>query len=140
MSCDWKCIGKRHWSARDDRREILALDEFHDECTPVLSVEAENLGDVRVIERSECLCFAREPGEPLRVRRKELGQDFDRDVSVQTRIAAPIDFTHPSDTKQGLDFIGADTRAAREGHVGTRIVASRGRSVGADRHQLQAPQ
>jgi len=55
-------------------REIFALDEFHDERSPVSAFfEAVDRRDVRVVQRREGLRFACETCEPFVVAREEIG-------------------------------------------------------------------
>ena len=70
-----------------------------------------------MIQRGERLRFAQEAREPLGVVRERLGQDLDRDVAVQLRIARSIDFAH-APTADGLDQgEDAEARAGGEGQV-----------------------
>ena len=68
----------RHRAARNALREILAVDEFHHErrdtrlpwaCRRAF-FKPVDAGDVRMIQRRECLRFACEPREPIRIARE----------------------------------------------------------------------
>ena len=50
--------------------------------------------DVRVIQRREHLRFAPETRQPIGVRGEQLGEDLDRDVAIQLRVARTIDLAH----------------------------------------------
>ena len=61
------CLVDRNRPARDPLRQILALDELHDEGRDVGGVfEAVNRPDVWMIERREHLGFALEAREAIR--------------------------------------------------------------------------
>jgi hypothetical protein len=78
-------VGGRHCAvARNDGREIVAVDELHDERQPrarlILAsacsrraVESVDRGDVRVVQRREHLRFALEAPDAVGISRKRLG-------------------------------------------------------------------
>ena len=72
-------------------------------------------GDVRMIQRRERLRFALEPREPLGIARERVGQDLDRDVAIELRIAGAIHLAHAPGAKGGQDFVGAEAGAGSEG-------------------------
>ena len=86
-------------------------------CTITLSLEPVDDGDVRMIQRREGLGFAREPGEPVGVAREEIGQDFDRDVAIELRIARAIHLAHAPGPEGGKDFVRAKACAGVEGQT-----------------------
>ena len=47
-----------------------------------------------MVQRREELGLALEPRQTLFVFRKLFGEDFDRDVAVELRVASAIDLTH----------------------------------------------
>ena len=61
------------------------------------------------------LRFALESREPIRVVGERVGQDFQRDVAFELRVARAIDLAHASGADGGDDFIRAETRAGSEG-------------------------
>jgi hypothetical protein len=69
-----------------------------------------------VRERGEYLRIALRASEPLGIAGKHVRQHFERDVSLQPRIAGAVDFAHAAGAEQGGHLIDADTRAGREGH------------------------
>ena len=104
-------------AARNALRQIVALDEFHHE-----GVDAARLFES--VDRSRCcgwfseasvLRFTLEAREAVGVVREGLGQDLDRDVSVQLRIARPIDLPHAPFADLGGDFVDAEAGAGRKG-------------------------
>ena len=81
-------VGKRDRAARDVRGQILALDELHDECDDsVALLEAVDVRDVRMVQRRQRPGFAVEARAPVGVEGEGLGQDLDRDVPTQFRVA-----------------------------------------------------
>ena len=88
---------ERNRAARDALREVLALDEFHHERRDAAALfEAVDTGDVGMIQRRERLRFARESRQAIGVVREGFGQNLDRDVAVQLRVARTIDLAHPA--------------------------------------------
>ena len=63
---------------------------------------------------------------PVGVGRERLGQDFERYVPVELRVAGLPHFTHPAFADLGGDGIRAEGGTGREGHqfVGTRRLSS----------------
>ena len=70
-----------------------------------------------MIQRGEDLRFTLEAGEAVRVMRKRLGQDLDRNVAIQFGIASAIHLTHPAFTDLGGDLVDAETRAGSKGQT-----------------------
>ena len=66
LSRDRQRLRDRHAPARDDRGKVLPLDQFHHQRAHGTGfLEAVDVRDVRVIQRGECLCLAREAGEAI---------------------------------------------------------------------------
>ena len=95
LACDGERVGERQRAARDDGGQVVAVDQFHHECTHGAGlVQPVNVGDVRVIQRRQGLRLAREPDQPFRIERKQLGQHLDRYVAIELRIASAINLAH----------------------------------------------
>ena len=58
-------------AARDPLREVLALDQFHDETRDAAFGDAVDLRDVGMVQRREHLRLAREARQPLRIAREQ---------------------------------------------------------------------
>ncbi len=56
-------------------------------------IDAVDGGNAGVVEAGEHLRLPLEPGEPSRVRREGVGEDFQRDITAELRISRPIDFS-----------------------------------------------
>jgi hypothetical protein len=124
---DRQHLGERHRSARDLRGQVVALDEFHHERSYVVSgfsrtfnsrtfLEAVDGGNVGMVQRRQRLRFPREPRETLGVVREQRRQDFDRDVTIQLRVAGAIHLAHPAFTNLRGHFVRAEARAGVEAH------------------------
>src|SRR5204863_7742647 len=100
--------------------ERFPLDQLHHQRAPVRrtveGLEAENLRDAAVAERGERLRFALEPREAIGIGGDGIGQDLDRHVAIELRVARAIDLAHAAGAEWGDDFVRADARAGSEGH------------------------
>ena len=98
----------RHRPALQPLGEVLAEDELHDEHVGGRRVgqrdlvERVEVGDARVVERSEQLRLALEAREPVRVGRQRGGQQLQRHLAAEPRIRRAIHLAHAA---------GADRRA-----------------------------
>ena len=70
-----------------------------------------------MIQRSQGFRFPLEAREPVGVVREGLGQDLDRDVAVQLRIARAIDLPHAPFADQRGDLVDAEACTGSESHV-----------------------
>ena len=66
---------------------------------PLGVFETVDVRDVRMIQRGQHLRFALESREPVGISRERLGQDLDRDVAIQPRVARAIDLAHAARAK-----------------------------------------
>ena len=65
---DRQRVGERHRSARDQHREVVAFDEFHDQRAHAAQVlEAVDVRDIGMVQRREDLRFAFEASESIGV-------------------------------------------------------------------------
>src|SRR5207342_345298 len=78
--------------------------------------DAVNRADVRMIERGQDLRLALEPRGALRVPGDQIGQDFDRDRSVQAGVAGLVNLAHAAGANCRDNFVGADTGAGGKRH------------------------
>jgi hypothetical protein len=106
---------ERDGTTRHPSRQILTLDQFHDE-SQRLSLKAVNLGNVGVVQRGEGPGLAIEAPDPLGVARKRRRQDLDRDVSAELPVARAIDLAHAAAAKRRSDFIGSNAGAGEKRH------------------------
>ena len=104
--------------APDDRREVLALDQLHDD------VRAGRIGavvvdrdDARVVQRRGRLRFVPEAVDEVRVGAVLGTQDLDGDVALELVVAGAVDGGHPALPEQLDQAVppaedGADVRQA----------------------------
>ena len=62
-----------------------------------------------MVQRREHLGFALEARQPIRRRARSLGQDLDRDVAIQLRVARPEDLAHAAFADAGDNFVDTET-------------------------------
>ncbi len=62
--------------------------------------------------------FLLESPQAIRIRRERDGQDFDRDVSSEARIARPVDLPHPAGAERGENLVRTKARGGGEAHAG----------------------
>ena len=80
-----------------------------------------------MIERGEDLRFALEAREAIGIVGEGLGQDLDRDVAIELRIARAIDLAHAAGPKGREDFVRAEASAWGEGQEGLPWIIGPGR-------------
>ena len=103
---------KRNRAARDALREIVALDEFHDERGGARTFfKPVDGGDVRMIERGEHFRFALKAREPIGISRERGWQDLNRDLTFQLGVRRPIHLTHPAFADLRGDVVNAEACA-----------------------------
>ena len=78
---------------------------------------------MRMVERRKDLCFALEARQTVRILCEPVGQDFDRHLAPELRIAGAVDLAHPARAKGGQDLMRAETRTGGQGHVLRLILA-----------------
>jgi hypothetical protein len=89
-------------TARDPLREIVPLDQLHDQCTDAVGFfEAVDVRDVGMVERRQGLGFAGEPRHAIEIAGERLGQNLQGHVAIQLRVACAIHFAHSADAYFG---------------------------------------
>src|SRR5688500_6183744 len=74
-----------------------------------------------MIERGQYAGLAVEPSSTVGVGQPYLGQDLDRHVASEPRVAGAIDLAHASGPEERDDFIRADVAACTHGHLNRMI-------------------
>ena len=59
-------------------------------------------------QRGDCLCRALEAHQPIRIGGRLHGQDFERNLATQFRVARAIDLAHATGTDRRDDFVDAE--------------------------------
>ena len=72
---------------------------------------------LRMIERREDLRFALKRASRSGSAGRRLGQNLERDVAIQLRVARAIDLAHPAGAEQRDDLVVAEPGSSREGHT-----------------------
>ena len=68
-------------------------------------LDAINLRDVGMIQRSQHLRFALEPGQPLLILRQRSRQNFDRHFAIELGVGSAKHFAHASLAKLGSERV-----------------------------------
>ena len=58
--------------------------------------------------------FMFESAQAIRVMGHRRRENFDGDVTIETRIATAVDFAHPASAEQRDDFVRAEARTGRD--------------------------
>ena len=74
-----------------------------------------------MIEGGERARLPLETRAPYRISGVLVGEDFERDISPETRVARAIHLTHAAATDDGENFVGAEPRVWRERHGAVEI-------------------
>ena len=112
---------ERDRSARKTIGQRRALDELHHERTYAVSrsrafLEAVELRDVRVVQRSEDLGLTLKPRHAFGIVSEVARENLDRNGAAQLRVAGAIHLAHPTGPKLELYLVHAETRARSKGH------------------------
>jgi hypothetical protein len=84
-----------------------------------------NLRDVRMIERAEDLGFPLKSRKSVRIARERVGQNFNRHLALQPRIARAIHLAHTACANERDDFVRAESRPRIQCHRSIRNLPTR---------------
>src|SRR5262249_53146902 len=106
-------FGKRHRTARNDLRQVLAVTKLHDELRIGFtgSFKTVDLSDVRMIERSQRLRLSSEAGQPIRIAIPLGRQHLYCDFTMEHRVARTVDDAHAARADRRQDFVRTQARA-----------------------------
>ena len=108
LARDRQHVGDRKRSFLNLGRETLPGNELHDQIVEALVFfQTVDRGNVGMVQRREYTRLTLEARHALLVRRKMLGQHFDRDVPPELRVPSSVDFPHPARTERSDDLIEA---------------------------------
>src|SRR5438094_5579454 len=125
LSRDRERLLQRNRTAHDPLREILTIDELHDDArrtAPVPDVglvqpfDPVHVRDIRMIQRSQHDGFALEAGETIGIASDRVWQYLDGDVAMQSRITGAVHLAHTSCTDSDADLVGTEASARCQGH------------------------
>ena len=83
----------------------------HDERRIGIGADVEHGEDVRVAQRRGRAGFLFEAVEAIDIGREDTGQDLDRDVTAEPRIACPVHLAHAARAECGHDLVGPEASA-----------------------------
>ena len=78
--------------------------------------ESVQVRDVGMVQRCEHLRFALESRDAIRITDERGGEDLNRDVAIEFRIARAVDLAHAAGADGGDDFISAKARTGTQRH------------------------
>jgi hypothetical protein len=123
---DSEDVVDRHGAAVDEARERTSVDQFHDDRSSVAGrLEAIHLRDVGMVQRRQRLGFAFEAAQAIGIPRDGFGQDLNRDVPVEDRVASPIDLAHTTLTEFAGEFVRPEASAGVQSQVGGEYMSTR---------------
>jgi hypothetical protein len=104
----------REWTSAETPSKRLPFEQFRYEIRrPVVGADVMNGDDVRMIEARRGHRFLLEPSQTFGIGRNALGDDFDRNIATQARVARAIDLTHAAAAEQCDHLVRTDSRARR---------------------------
>jgi hypothetical protein len=80
-------------------------------------LEAVDVRNVGMVQRGERLGFPGESGKAVRISGKGVGQDLQRDIAIELRIAGPKHLPHSPFADRRGDVVAAKSGARRKGQV-----------------------
>jgi hypothetical protein len=102
----------RDRAARDSRRQVVALDQFHDQGGEVWGLlEAVDRPDVRMVEGRERFGFTLKARKAIRIAGHRCRQHLDRRRPLQIAVDRAIDLAHSAFAELGDDGIRPDCLA-----------------------------
>ena len=102
-------------AVREEGAERLTLHELGGNIeNAVFEADVINSDDAGMVEAARGTRFLRKTGAARFVAGKYLGEDFQRDVASQPRIAGAENFTHPAGAERGHDLVRADASAGSD--------------------------
>ena len=106
---------ERNGTPRDAIRERRSFDEFQHKCLGAVRIfEPVDRRNVRMIQRREDLRFTLEARESFRIVGDYRQQDFDRDLSMQLRVAGTVHGAHSPGAERGRDLVRAEAIAGSQ--------------------------
>lgn len=114
---DGKAFDERNRAGREALGECRARDELHDQRAGAVALfEAEDRGDVGVMQLREQPRLAFEPPEPLLVVGEGRRKDFYGDVTIEPRVGGAPDLPHSAFADKVEDLVRAKACAGSKRH------------------------
>ena len=112
LACHGQALIKQKRPAQEPLRQRLTLDQFHHQGPDAVRLfEAEDRGDVRVMELGQDLRFALESSKPFGVFGIRRGKDLDGHLPVELGVGGAIHLAHAAFAELGGDLVGAEASA-----------------------------
>ena len=97
--------------------ERLAFDELQNERPHAIGLfEAVDGGDVGVVQRGKHFSLPLEARQAIGIVRPQIGQDFQRHLTMELAVRGPIDLAHPSGANEREDVVCAEASAGNQCH------------------------
>ncbi len=110
-------LGLGDRAARDPGRQRLTLEELEDGVRDgAVRIRVEERADVGVREACRDLRLAREAPERFGVVAVARGDDLERNVALEPRVARPIHLAHASGPERSKDLVRPEARPGPERH------------------------
>lgn len=107
----------RHRATFQHRPQAFAFEQFGDEIRRAILladvIDAENVG---MIERGDGTRFLLEAAQAVGITGERRGENLERDVAAETRIARAIDLAHSPGPERSKNFIRPEKRSSTERH------------------------
>src|ERR1035437_965740 len=130
LQSDVERLAERKRSASNKLAQRLAFQKLHDdEGDSALLPDVMQGEDVWMREGGDGTGLALEAGKRLRIGRDGLGEDLDRDLAAQPRVACPVDLAHAACPEGSDDLVRPEARARGETHVPVSLGRRKGGSV-----------
>jgi hypothetical protein len=114
-------VDRLAWRQRTVSEQVAqraAIEQFHHRVGDgAVLAEIVDRDDVRVGQRGDGTRFGFEPSACDRIVRQRVGDDLDRDVALQSRIAGAVHLAHSAGTEQVEDFVRANSTAGLGRHA-----------------------
>ncbi len=109
---------ERDRALRDALREVVAFDQLHHERQRAAGLlDGIDRGDVRMVQRRECLGFTLEARQAVEVRGKRLGQDLDGHLATERGVGRAPHLPHSAFAEGRGDLVDAESGAGGEAQV-----------------------
>jgi hypothetical protein len=96
----------------------MPLEQFRNrEKSALMNAGIEDRQDIGVRERSDGLRLPLEASTPIWVGRDRVGQDFNRHIAAEPRVARPVDLAHTPGAESGDYLVRAKACAGGEGQT-----------------------
>jgi hypothetical protein len=112
---DRQRVADRNCPAPDPLCQVFTFDQFHHQRGATSTLfEAMDVGDVRVVQRREELCFPLETRKALGIIGERIRQNLDCHIAFQLSVPRTPHFAHAAHADLGGDFVRAEARTGSQ--------------------------